>query len=337
MKAAFMEGPEQFTVRECPVPSPSDNEVLIKVRACSVCGSDLTMYKMGMTDRILGHEFSGEIAGVGPGVKGWKPGDRVTIEPQLICGECHWCRTGHYNLCDSLQYTGLATDGGFAEYAIVPQYQLHRLPDTVSFEEGALMEPLAVSLRGVRRSGMKPGDAVAVFGCGAIGLFTILWAGHFQTGMIIASDVSAPRLEAAAKLADHTFNPTGGTLAEEIAELTGGLGADIVFECSGSSQAQTDAVDSVRKGGTVLLLGIGYESTPVPLMQLTMREVEMKGSLGYLSLSDEGEFSRALEAAASGSIDLSGIPFGTYTLDEVGKAFAASHHAETPKAIVVMQ
>jgi threonine dehydrogenase-like Zn-dependent dehydrogenase len=336
MKAAFMEGPERFVIRDVPDPVPSKGEVVIKVHACAVCGSDLTVYKMGIPDRILGHEFAGIIAETGPGIQNWKPGNRVAVEPLLICGECHWCRTGRYNLCEGLQYTGLATDGGFAEYVSVPSYQLRALPDNVPFEHGAVIEPLAVAFRGVRRAGIEPGDTVAVFGCGAVGLFSILWAKAHEAGTIIAADIAPERLKAAQRLTDFTFNPSECDSADEILRNTGGLGADVVLECSGNSHAQTSAVDSVRKGGTIMLLGIGYEPVPLPLMQVTMREIDIRGSLGYLSLRDTGEFNRSLTAVSSGGIDLSKIPFGTYSLNETGKAFADSLTGKTAKALVIM-
>lgn len=337
MKAAVMEGPEEFVICDCPVPVPAENEVIVRVRACAVCGSDLTVYKIGMPGRILGHEFAGEIAETGHGVHGWKPGDRVTVEPQLNCGECHWCKTGRYNLCDGLQYTGLATDGGFSEYAAVPSYQLHALPENVSFEHGAIIEPLAVALRGVQRAGIEPGDTVAVFGCGGIGLFSMLWAKQLGAGRIIASDISPARLRAVSGLAGYTIDPSIGDITDEILNATGGLGADVVLECSGNSQAQVSAVETVRKGGTVMLLGIGYETAPLPLMQVTMREIEIKGSLGYLSRFESDEFNRALASVASGEIDLSVFTPGIYGLEDVGKAFADSLHGKTTKAIVVTE
>ncbi|MEN6522738.1 MAG: alcohol dehydrogenase catalytic domain-containing protein, partial [Anaerolineaceae bacterium] len=176
MKAAFMDRPEHFFVKDIPVPELEENEVLIKVRACGICGSDLSLYKMGMEDRILGHEFSGDIVDTGAGVTGWKPGDRVVVEPSLVCWECYWCKHGQFHLCPSLGFTGIMADGGFAEYVKVPSYQLHHLPDEVSYVQGALVEPLSVSLHGVMTSIMRPGDTVAVFGCGIIGLTTLLWA-----------------------------------------------------------------------------------------------------------------------------------------------------------------
>ena len=336
MKAAIMEGPKQFVIKDLPKPSPGQSEVIVRTRACAVCGSDLTVYKLGIPDRILGHEFSGDIVELGDGVKDWKTGDRVVIEPQLSCGECHWCQTKQFNLCDSLEYTGLATDGGFAEFVRVPAYQLHRLPDNISYEQGALMEPLAVAIRGVRLSQIKPGDCVAVFGCGSIGLFTMLWARKMSAKKIIALDVVTARAEKARQLADNILNPAEITASEEIIKLTNNIGADVIFECSGNSQAQQEAIESVRKGGQIVLLGIGYEPAPIMFMQLTMKEIGLKGSLGYSSSSDDSEFLTAINTVASGDIDITRVPSTTFNLDSIGKAFEQSLHGDVAKAIVLI-
>jgi (R,R)-butanediol dehydrogenase/meso-butanediol dehydrogenase/diacetyl reductase len=335
MKAAVMEGPKQFVIKDMPKPSPDKSEVLIRVHACAVCGSDLTMYKLGVGDRVFGHEFSGDIVELGQDVKNWSIGDRVVIEPSIVCGECYWCKKQQYNLCSSLGYTGLSTDGAFAEFVKVPAYQLHRLPEELSYEQGALVEPLAVALRGTQLSDLKPGDSVAVFGCGAVGLFAMLWARHSGAGKIIATDVIEPRRKAANKLADFVLNPAETNVVEEITKLTDGIGPRIVYECSGSTDAQLQAINSVQKGGQVTLLGIGYEPTPVMFISLTTKEITVKGSLGYSSLMGKGEFPTAIESLRSKNIDIKNIPILTVSLEDIGKAFEASLHGETAKAIVL--
>jgi threonine dehydrogenase-like Zn-dependent dehydrogenase len=334
MKAAFMQGPGQFVIREVPEPSPGEKEVTLQVRACAICGSDLTVYKMGIAERILGHEFCGDIIAVGAGVKGWKPGDRAVVEPTIVCGECHWCKQGRFNLCDSLGYTGLASDGGLAAVARAPAYQLHPLPEEISYEYGAMIEPLSVALRGVQLSGLKSGDSVVVMGCGAVGLFTLLWARYKGAGKTIAVDVVPARVSAAAGLADVTLNAAEVDAVGEILALTQELGPEVIFECSGNSGAQVQAVNAVRKGGRIILLGIGYEPVPLMLAQLTLKEICLKGSLAYSSLSGSGEFCEAIEAIRSGGINMDKIPVHTYSLEEVGRAFEAVAHGEVAKAIV---
>jgi threonine dehydrogenase-like Zn-dependent dehydrogenase len=334
MRAAVLTGPGQFSLQEVAVPLVGPGQVLVRVQACAVCGSDLTVYKMGFPERILGHEFAGEIAAVGCGTGAWKVGDRVVIEPQLACGECHWCRTGQVNLCDSLEYTGLAADGGFAEYAVVPAYQLHRLPDEVGYRQGALVEPLSVALRGIRFAGVVPGVTVAVFGCGAIGLFAMLWARSRGAGMIIGTDTVSARREAAGRIADTVLDAAGEDIPERISALAGGIGPEIIMECSGSAAAQCQAIDTVRKGGCILLLGIGYEDVSLSFMNLTTREITIKGSLGYSS-SGDGEFEHVIESIRSGTIDLEQVPVAAFPLEEIGKAFEASLHGDVTKAVVI--
>jgi threonine dehydrogenase-like Zn-dependent dehydrogenase len=335
MKAVLMEGPKRFGVKEVPQPEPDAQDVIVRVRACAVCGSDLTLYKMGVEDRILGHEFSGEVAAVGEQVRGWRTGDRVVVEPSIVCRTCYWCQKKQYNLCNSLGYTGLAADGGLAEFVKVPAYQLHRLPDELSFAQGALIEPLAVAIRGVEFSALNPDDTIAVFGCGAIGLFTMLWARYKEAHRIIATDVVKARIQAAQQLADHVFNAAEVDITAEILKMTDDRGPEVVFECSGNAQAQIQAVNAVQKGGRIILLGIGYETSPLMFSELTMKEISIKGSLGYSSLNHQGEFPMAMQAVKSGAIDLRKIPTQLFRLEETQKAFEALSDGEIAKAIIL--
>jgi L-iditol 2-dehydrogenase len=335
MKAALMEGPQQMLVKDLPRPVPESREVLVRVKACAICGSDLTVYKMGLPERVLGHEFAGEIVEIGSLVQDWKIGDRVVVEPSIVCGECYWCRHQKYNLCDALGYTGLATDGGLAEYARVPVYQLHHLPDAVSYEQGALIEPLSVALRGVNFAGTGPEDKVAVFGCGAVGLFAMLWARSLGVKQIVAIDVVQSRLAAACKLADTCLNSAEKDVSVELTALMDDLGPDVIFECSGHSRAQSEAVNAVRKGGRVILLGMGYDTTEISFMQLTMKEVCLKGSLGYNSRQGQGEFRDTIAALKNKKIDPLTVPVQKFNLNEVGRVFESLLHGEIVKAIMV--
>jgi (R,R)-butanediol dehydrogenase/meso-butanediol dehydrogenase/diacetyl reductase len=233
-----------------------------------------------------------------------------------------------------LGYTGLATDGGLAELVKVPTYQLHHLPLEVSFEQGALIEPLAVALHGLRLSKLKPAESVAVFGCGAIGLFALLWARHAKAARTFATDVIPARLKSAGLLADVLLNPAETDVAAEIIRQTENLGPDVVYECSGNDQAQAEAVNTVRKGGRIVLLGMGYQPTPIMFMQLTMKEIEIKGSMGY-SPARGSDFTTAIEAVRSHRIDPLDIPVKTFALDAVARVFPALAHGEIAKAIIL--
>jgi (R,R)-butanediol dehydrogenase/meso-butanediol dehydrogenase/diacetyl reductase len=330
MKAAFMDGPEHFVLREVDKPVLEEKEVLIRVRACGICGSDLSMYKLGMEDRIMGHEFSGEIVELGPGVDGWNAGDRVVVEPLIICGECAWCKHGQYNLCPSLGFTGLMADGAFAEYVKVPAYQLHRLPDELSWLQGALVEPLSVSLHGVTSSIMRPGDPVAVLGCGIIGLFTLLWARALGAGRLIASEVAPARI-----LADVVLNPAEVDLSTELEKLTDGLGPRVVFECSGVPDVQAGSIDLVQRGGQVILLGISYDAVPLVLLNMNLKEISVRGCDAFSSLNGVGEFPITLQFLKDKRIDPEIVPLTSMPLDRINEGFKAAKAGEYAKVVLI--
>ena len=335
MKAAFLTGPKQFIIKDVPKPTPDKSEVLVKVKACAICGSDLTMYKYGVPDRIFGHEFAGEVVEIGADVKKWKAGDRVVIEPQIACGECYFCKQNRQNLCLSGGFTGLTIDGALAEFVKFPAYQLHRLPDEISYEHGAMIEPMAVALRGVQVSNMRFGDSVAVFGLGAIGLFSAVWAKALGADKIIATEVVEARIKAGKKLVDVVLNPTTVNPVEEIAKLTDNIGPRIIYECTGDATAQNQAIEAVQRGGKVILLGMGYEPTPCMFLLVSTKEVTIKGSVAYASLSGFGEFPTVIQALKSNKVDISSIPILKVGLNDVGEAFEASLHGDVAKAIVV--
>ncbi len=318
MKAAVLEGPEKITVRELPRPKPGKAEVLIKVRFCGICGSDLGIYKMGFGDGlVMGHEFSGDIVEVGEGVKKWEIGDRVVVEPSLVCGECYWCKRQEYNRCNSWGSTGIVTDGGFAEFVKVPEYQLHKLPEEVSYEEGALVEPLSVTLRAVWMSKLKPGAGVAVFGCGSLGVLVALWARAVGADRVYATEVAGPKITVAEKFADVIINPTEEDPVNRITELTDGIGPDIVFECTGNDAAEAQALDVVRKGGQIIILGFPYEPTPLSFLTLCTKEVTVKGVVAYNSLSGKGEFTTSINFLKAGRLDVNPVITSKIPLDDI--------------------
>ena len=245
MKAARLKGPRDIVLEEIPVPEISDDEVLVEVKYCGICGTDLHAFQAPgflPVGTFLGHEFSGVLAKVGNKVEGWKPGDRVVVVPAYSCGECYACKHGFPEICErTMESIGCFTDegmpGGFTKFVRVPipQRRLYSLPEEVSFEEGALVEPLATSLHAVRISAFSPGDQAMVLGAGAIGLGVISFLKNAGAGLIIATEVNAKRAELANKLgADHVFNPQKvSNLQEEVLRITNGLGVNQVFDCSG--------------------------------------------------------------------------------------------------------
>ncbi|MBA7617782.1 Sorbitol dehydrogenase [subsurface metagenome] len=292
MKSVLLKGPGQVVFEEVPVPGISADEVLVEVKYCGICGSDIhsipecNLYQAGA---YLGHEFSGVITKVGMNVKGWKMGDRVVANPMYICGECYGCQHGRW--CDygadaAIGVTpGLEYAGAFAKYVRVPlpERRLYRLPDEVSFEEGALVEALACSLHAVRISAFRPREQTMVLGAGMIGLGVIAHLKNAGAGLIIVTETVEKRAEMARRLgADYVFNPQKVTnLKEKVLELTGGKGVDVVFDCSGVPEAFRSATNFLRKGGQILLKGIIPKEVPIFPMDFTFNEWQIQGSLCY--------------------------------------------------------
>jgi len=336
MKAAVLRGPENIVVQDLPRPKPGKDEVLINVRCCGICGSDLAIYKMGFGDGlVMGHEFSGDIVEVGDGIKDWQTGDRVVVEPSVVCGDCYWCKRQEYNRCNSWGGIGIVADGGFAEFVKVPEYQLHRLPEEVSYEEGALVEPLSVTLHAVWMSELKPGATVAVFGCGALGVLVALWARAVGADKIYATEVASPKITIAEKFADIVINPGEEDPVNRITELTGGIGPDIVFECSGNTSAEVQALDVVRKGGQVIILGMPHEPTSLNMLTLAMKEIILKGALAYNSLSGNGEFPTAINFIKARRIDPNPVVTSKISLEDIAeKGFMKMSMGEDIKILV---
>jgi len=280
MKAARLKRARDIALEEIPVPEISDMEVLVEVKYCGICGTDLHAFQFPgffPVGCFMGHEFSGVIAKVGNRVEGWKPGDRVIVLPGTQCGECWACQHGFLSLCErAMEAIGVSTDetmpGAFAKFVRVPipQKRLYSLPGEVSFEEGALVEPLATSLHAVRISALRPGDYAMVLGAGGIGLGVIAFLKNAGAGLIIATEVNEKRAEAAKKLgADYVFNPQKVlNLKEEVLKLTNGLGVAQVFDCSGVAQAFQSATDFLRPRGQIVLVGILIRKSRLFLLTL---------------------------------------------------------------------
>jgi 2-desacetyl-2-hydroxyethyl bacteriochlorophyllide A dehydrogenase len=287
MKAAILKGPREVVLKEVPVPEISDDEVLVEVKYCGICGTDLHSFEIPSFFEVgtyLGHEISGIVAEAGKKVKGWKSGDRVTVFPHYQCGECYSCRHGFMSCCERFMMgaIGCVTDeklpGGFAKFIRVPipHRRLYSLPEEVSFEEGVLVEPLACSLHAIRMSAFRPGDPVMVLGAGPIGLGAIAFLKNAGAGLIIATEIIEKRAEVARKLgADYVFNPQEtSNMQGKVLELTEGLGVAQVFECSGVTQAFQSVTEFLRPRGQIVL--IGHITTEVPIIPLTLQFSEFQ-------------------------------------------------------------
>jgi (R,R)-butanediol dehydrogenase/meso-butanediol dehydrogenase/diacetyl reductase len=301
MKAAVWHGRKDVRVEDVPEPStPQEGWVKIKVQWCGICGSDLHEYLAGpifiptsahpLTGHegpvILGHEFSGEIVEIGAGVTNVKVGDRVAPDACQHCGECKFCQMGRYNICEKLAFTGLMTNGAFAEYVNVPAELCYVLPTSVDSEAGALIEPLAVGFHAVKQAGDILGDTVVILGGGTIGLSTLQAVKTAGAARAIVIEMSAARKEKAKECgADIVLDPADGDVVTKVRGLTDGYGADVVIECIGNKVTGPLAVDLVRKAGTVVMVGIFEEDSAFNFFGLTATEKKIVGSLAY-TLSD---------------------------------------------------
>ncbi len=284
---------KKIEFQEKPKPAVGSGDVLLKVEYCGICGSDVHGYLNGILippGTVMGHECSGVVVEVGDKVLDFKVGDRVVAKPIPQCGECYWCKKGQYSLCPTSfgQAFGITpeNDGAFAKFLQVkyPKTMLFKLPENVSFEEGALVEPLATSLHTVRISRFGLGDNVVILGAGMIGLGVLQFVRLGGAGKTIVLEISEKKARIASEMgADAVLNPIseGEGLREKIFELTGGVGADVVFECAGVPSTFQSCITLVKSGGQVMLVGINDKEVAINPFYFVLWEVEMKGALGY--------------------------------------------------------
>jgi len=329
MNAAVLHAPADLRYERVNVPAIREDEALVRVRAAGVCGSDLGRVMKTGTYRfptIPGHEFCGEVAAVGAAVQGVRVGDRVAVAPILPCLDCEFCASGDYGLCDRYNYLGSRTDGGFAQFVAAPAKNLIPLPDSLSFAEGAMIEPAAVTLHGMMRVGVNAGETVAVLGCGTIGLFAIQFAKIMGATRVIATDVAPDKLELAARVgADVCIDSAARDAVERIRELTGGRGADVAIETAGVVQTQEQTLRAVRKKGRVLLLGTAHRDVVLPpksFENIVRYELTLVGSWNSYSAPFPGaEWRATVEYAKSGALKLAPLITHRYPLSEAPTVF----------------
>lgn len=294
MKVPVFTDLKTMAYQDKPIPELSAGDVLVRVKYCGICGSDVHGYLNGIMvppGTVMGHECAGVVADTGEGVTDFKPGDRVVVKPIPQCGECHCCRKGQYSLCVRAFERAIGitpdNDGAFAEYVRIkyPDQMLFKLPENVSFQAAALVEPLATCFHAIRLSRFKPGDRVVVIGAGMIGLGVLQFLKLGGAGKIISLEISSEKSKLAAQMgADVVLNPVSegeDDLAEKIYSLTDGVGADIVFECAGVPAAFQTCINHVKSGGQVMLVGINDKDVAINPFTMVLKEVEMRGVLGY--------------------------------------------------------
>jgi 2-desacetyl-2-hydroxyethyl bacteriochlorophyllide A dehydrogenase len=304
MKAAYYHGNRTIKLGESFPRKPGPDEVRIHVAYCGVCGTDLHIFKGGMDKRVsipqvIGHEMSGEIAEVGGNVRGWSVGDRVVVRPLHPCGNCPACRAGHAHICYNLKFLGIDTPGAFQGSWTVPAYTLHRLPPNLPFDRAALIEPVAVACHDVRLGEVKSGEEVVVIGGGPIGLLIALVAASIKARVLV-SEVNLFRLNLARQLGLEAVNPREVDLADLAGKRSGGAGADIAFEVSGSAAGAATMTQLVRTRGRIVVVAIFGEAPKVDLFRFFWRELRLRGARVY----EPEDFDKAIALAASGALPL---------------------------------
>jgi L-iditol 2-dehydrogenase len=318
MRALLLDAERHLALIDAPIPALArPDDVLVRVRAVGVCGSDLHGY-LGRTGRrvpplVMGHEATGEVVAVGPDARRLRPGDRVATNTVASCGRCRPCLAGQRALCEHRLILGMNAPGAYAEYVVWPEDSLPVLPDGLSFEAGALAEPLAVALHGVNMAAIKPGDVVFVAGGGPIGVLVHLLARLAGAGRIIVSDLHPERLSSARAFgADVVVDAGREDPVAVVREATGGAGADVAIEAVGAGVSARQSIDAVRSSGTVVWLGNSERRIEIDMQAVVTRDLVIRGSYGMTGQ----EFERALTLLANGGLPVDDIVNRYASLDD---------------------
>jgi L-iditol 2-dehydrogenase len=323
MLRATMTSPGKIEFSEVPKPGLGDHDVMLRIRRIGICGSDIHVYhgKHPYTSYpvVQGHEFCGEVAEVGPNVQSFRPGDLATAPPQIVCGECVPCREGRYHICENLKVMGFQAPGVAQEFFAFPESDLLKLPAQFSVESGALVEPLAVAIHAVSRAGNLAGLNVLVLGAGPIGNLVAQVARWRRARRVMISDISGPRLEIARQCGiDCTVNSREASLESHVAEVFGPDRADVSFECVGAAQTANQAIHNVRKGGTIVIVGVFGDRPEIDLGLVQDRELELRGTLMY----QRQDYVDAIRCLAEGGIKVGPLLTRSFSFRHYPEAYA---------------
>lgn len=339
MKALVYHGPHQMLWEDWPDPEPGSNEVLVKVCAVGICGSDLRAYMIGSSHRsppmVMGHEAAGEVIALGTDVDEKFLGMRVVMRPDLVCGSCEACRTGRVNQCSSRKLIGVHVQGAMAQYVALPVGNLLPIPPQISFKHATLVEPLAVSLHAANRAGNVDGRSVLIAGSGTIGLFTLVAARQLGSRVIVTNDVIPKRLQAAKALgADTVINPTIPGWEKQLAEDIGAESVDIAFDAVGIPATLEQCLQTVKTGGVVVVIG-GWRSIELQMNQLVRKEIDLRGTFNYTTT----EFEKACQWLENGRFDPNFLVTHSKPMSEGAETFAymAKNYAEGIKFVLTQE
>ena len=333
MKSLLLTEYNHLEITDMPLPVAGPGEVLVRVEACGICGSDVHGLD-GSTGRrippiVMGHEAAGTVEAIGEGVTRFAKGDRVTFDSTVYCGKCPYCKVGQINLCDNREVIGVSEGnyrrhGAFAEYVVIPDRIMYPLPADFPFEEAAMLEAVSVAMHGVKVSPVAGGETALVIGAGMIGLLTLQAAKAAGCGRVFISDVDETRLNLAGQVgADEVLHCSGAELLAEIKRLTNGRGVDLALEAVGLNQTVASAIDCTRKGGTVTLIGNVSPEVTLPLQKVVVKQIRLQGSC-----ASSGEYPEAIELIAAGKIKVKPLITTVASLEEGPRWFDRLHSRE---------
>ncbi|CAA94841.1 Sorbitol dehydrogenase [Caenorhabditis elegans] len=339
--SAVLYGVDDLRLEQVPIPKPGPNQVLVKVHTVGICGSDVHYWTHGAIGpfvvkepMIVGHETSGIVSEVGNEVKHLKVGDRIAMEPGLPCKLCEHCKTGRYNLCPEMRFFATPpVHGTLSRFVVHDADFCFKLPDNLSFEDGALIEPLSVAIHACRRGNVQMGHRVLVLGAGPIGVLNLITAKAVGAGKVVITDLDDGRLALAKKLgADATINVKGKSLDAVKSEIITALGdqqPDVCIECTGAQPSIETAITTTKSGGVIVLVGLGADRVEIPIIESATREVDMRGIFRYVNC-----YPTAIELISSGKLNLSGLTRAHYKLEETQEAFKRTQKADVIKVFI---
>lgn len=335
MKAALWYGQRDIRVEEVPEPKPGPNQIVIKVKRCGICGTDLHDYAEFPTKSIpvdkphpltghkapiiMGHELAGDISEIGEGVEGFEIGERVTVMPLHRCGKCYFCERGLYHLCVMQAGTGLQWYwGAFADYCMVNSYNVHKIPDSMTYEQGALVEPTALAMYALDRGNMKPGDTLLITGGGPTACLTLMCALAAGAGAVYMTEVQPGRLDMLKELgATEVFNPTKCDIAEELKARTKGIGPDIAIECTGNEGGINDCFRALRNRGMYVQSGLSVGEVKVSPWEWALKDLNMCGLWCYNTY----DFDKTIKIIANGKVPVEKLVTKVLPLENIVEAF----------------
>ena len=336
MQAALFDGSSKFKIIDKAIPAIEENEVLVKVSACGICGTDIKILAGKSYSRppvVLGHEFCGKVVEIGPKVKNIKAGDFVSVDPNISCGVCSFCRKGQINLCKNLAAIGVDIDGGFAEYCAVPEKQCYPL-NFDSPINAALMEPLSCALYGIKKADVKPGEDVIILGAGMIGIMMIKLCRLEGAARIFVLEIDEGRRNYARQNgADLTFNSHQEKSMHELSQILP-EGADVVIECAGSMETAKQSIDLVKRGGRVVYFGVAPRDQEFPLKphKIFSKDLTISGSL-----LNPFTYSKAGKLITNGEIDFSHLDIAKFPLEKINEAIQNQQEKQDLKAMIFFE